>query len=315
MQYKDYYKILGVSKNARQDEIKKAYRKMAVKYHPDKNPDNKEAEDLFKEANEAFEVLGDPEKRKKYDRLGANWKQYEHAGNGHSGGYDWSQFGSQGRSRSYHFQGDIGDIFGESGGFSDFFNAFFGDMGAGTSQGFQTRQGYKGQDLRAEMDITLQEAYHGGSRILNVNGHKLRVKIKPGTYDGQELRIKGKGGQGMRGGENGDLYITIKLLPDPHFNIKGNNLIKDEQIDLYAAVLGDKKTVETMNGKINVNIPKGSQNGKILRLKGKGIPLYNKPGQYGDMLVRLNVQIPQNLSDKEEKLFHELQELHNKRKP
>ncbi|MFW5755437.1 MAG: DnaJ C-terminal domain-containing protein [Tangfeifania sp.] len=315
MDYKDYYKILGVSKNASQEEIKKAYRKLAVKYHPDKTQGDKKSEDRFKEIGEAYEVLKDPEKRKKYDQLGANWKQYENAGyGGGTGGFDFSQFGGQAPGGgSFYYEGDMEDIFGGSGGgFSDFFNAFFG--GGGRSQsGFSGRQQpRKGQDLQAEMEISLYEAWHGTSRILNVNGKKLRVNIKPGSYDGLELRIKGKGGPGSSGGPDGDIFIKIRVQPDNNYKIDGNNLILKTDVDLYTAVLGGKKEIQTFAGKLNVPIPKGSQSGSKLRLKGKGMPVYNQPGVHGDLYVQLNVVIPKNLSPEEIKLFKKLQELRNK---
>ncbi|MFW6257313.1 MAG: DnaJ domain-containing protein, partial [Prolixibacteraceae bacterium] len=250
MDYKDYYKILGVSKDASQEEIKKAYRKLAVKYHPDKTKGDKQAEERFKEIGEAYAVLRDPEKRKKYDQLGANWKQYENAGyEGGGGGFDFSQFGGQQPGGgSFHFEGNMEDIFGGGAGgdFSDFFNAFFGGRGGGQS-GFTGRrqQPRKGQDLQAEMEISLYEAWHGTSRILNVDGNKLRVNIKPGTYHGQELRIKGKGGPGSAGGPGGDIYIKIKVQPDSNYQIDGNNLILKTDVDLYTAVLGGKKEIQT----------------------------------------------------------------------
>ncbi len=314
MEYKDYYKILGVLKNASQDEIKKAYRKLALKYHPDKTNGDKKAEERFKEIGEAYEVLKDPEKRKKYDQLGANWKQYENAGYGGGGGFDFSQFGGQspGGGRTFYYEGDMGDIFGGSGGgFSDFFNAFFGGRG-GAQSGFSGRQRpRKGQDLQAEMEISVYEAYHGTSRILNVDGKKLRVNIKPGSYDGLELRIKGKGGRGAAGGADGDIYIKIKVQPDSLYKTDGNNLTLKADIDLYTAVLGGKAEINTLAGKLNVPVPKGSQTGSKLRLIGKGMPIYGKPGQFGDLYVQLNVVIPKNLSQEEVNLFKKLKELRN----
>jgi curved DNA-binding protein len=306
MDYKDYYKILGVSKTASQDEIKKAYRKLAVKYHPDKNPNNKDAEERFKEISEAYEVLRDPEKRKKYDQLGANWKQYQHAD---MGDFNFAGGNQCGGRRSYHFQGDMGDIFGDMGGnsFSDFFNAFFGDMGGFSSQRTSRDQrAYKGSDLQANISISMFEAYHGTQRILNVNGKKLRVSIKPGTYNGQELRLKGKGGQGQNGGPAGDIYIKINVQPDNQYTLKGNDIIQKINVDLYSAVLGDKIKVYTLAGAINVPIPKGAQNGQRLRIKGKGMPVYNTPGKAGDLYLQLNVKIPKNLSSEETELFKKL---------
>lgn len=313
MEYKDYYKILGVSKDASQDDIKKAYRKLAVKYHPDKNPDDKQAQNRFQEIGEAYQVLADPEKRKKYDQLGANWKQYENAG---AGGFDFSQFGGQG-GRQYSYQGDFGgfeDLFGGAGGgFSDFFNAFFGRAGGRKSSGFgRAQQSRKGQDYRSEVQISLYDAYFGTSRILNANGQKLKVNIKPGAYDGQELRLKGKGGAGLNGGPSGDIYITVRVSDDPNIQRNGNDLIQTVDVDLYTAVLGGKTEVNTLAGKMNINIPAGSQNGKKFRLRGKGMPDYKKKDVYGDLYVKLNVRIPQKLNKEEKKLFEQLQAIRQK---
>ena len=311
MEYKDYYKTLGISKTASQEEIKKAYRKLAVKYHPDKNAGNKEAEEKFKEIGEAYEVLKDPEKRKKYDQLGANWKQYQDAGY-QGGGYNFSNFarGKTSDGSTFYYEGDLGDIFGESGsGFSDFFQSFFGG-GRGTHGNFQSQQRiHHGNDFRAEIEITLAEAYSGTTRILNVDGEKLRVKIKPGAYSGQELRIKGKGGHGSNGGARGDIYVKIKVYPDSRYTIEENNLILKTDVDLYTAVLGGKIGVDTFSGKLNVPVPKGSQNGSKLRLRGKGMPVYGNPGICGDLYVQLNIVIPRNLQQEEINLFNQLKVL------
>ena len=311
MEYKDYYKILGVSKSASQDEIKKAYRKLAVKYHPDKNPGDKQSEERFKEIGEAYEVLKDPEKRKKYDQLGANWKQYQNAGAG--AGSDFSGFGGGGPGgSSFYYEGDLGDIFGGAGGgFSDFFQRFF--SGAQAGQGFGARQqAYAGRDLRAGLEISLHEAYHGTTRILDVGGEKLRVKIKPGAYSGQELKIKGKGGHGAGGGARGDIYITIKVLPDNRYAVNGNDLVVREDVDLYTAVLGGRIEVNTLSGKVQVPVPKGTQSESRLRLRGKGMPVYGKPGLAGDLYVQLHVVIPRNLKPGEVNLFEQLKEINNR---
>ena len=312
MEYKDYYKILGVSKSASQDEIKKAYRKLAVKYHPDKNAGNKSAEDKFKEIGEAYEVLKDSEKRKKYDQLGANWKQYQNAGPG-QGGYGFSNFGgaNRGSGSTFYYEGDLGDIFGSSGeGFSDFFNSFFGGGGTGRRSGFSgQQQHFKGSDLRTEMEITLEEAFSGTTRILNVNGEKLRVKTKPGAYNGQELRIRGKGGPGSNVSNRGDIYVKIKILPDARYTIVGNDLVLKTDVDLYTAVLGGKIEINTFSGKINVPVSAGTQNGNKLRIRGKGMPVYGKSVAAGDLYVQLNVVIPKNLGQEEQNLFRKLREL------
>ena len=303
MNYRDYYKILEVSENASQDEIKKSYRKLALKYHPDKNQGNKDAEERFKEISEAYEVLGDAKKRKKYDQLGANWNQFQSTG---PEGYNYSGQGAGSHGNStFYFDGNLGDFMGsEAGGFSDFFKAFFGGSNTENSGYRRQQKPYKAADLEAEIEISLSEAYHGSSRILNINGQKLKVNIKPGSYNGQILRLKGKGGKGAN--SKGDVYIKIRITPNKEFNLTGNDLIIKTNVDLYTAVLGGKIEVNTFTGKLSVPIPKGSQNGSKLRLKGKGMPVYGKPGEKGDLYIQLNVLIPKNLSEKETELFSRL---------
>ncbi len=315
MEYKDYYKTLGVSKNATQDEIKKAYRKLAVKYHPDKTKGDKAKEEMFKEINEAYEVLKDPEKRKKYDQLGANWKQYENfqAGGG-QGGFDWSQFygGSPGGGGgSYSFEGDAGD-------FSEFFRNIFGG-GFGGASGYSRNTGYggsyrraarKGQDYVSEMSITFDEAYNGTTRIINLDGKKLRIKLKPGTRDGQKIKLAGKGGPGMNGGPAGDLILTIKVLPDPRFKREGNDLYADLPIDVPTAVLGGKVPVNTPDGKsVMLNIPAGTSCGKKLRLRGKGMPIYEHPTRHGDLYVTTKIVVPQTLTKEQKELYEKLKKI------
>jgi curved DNA-binding protein len=316
MQYKDYYSILGVSRDASREEIKKAYRKLAVKFHPDRNPDDRNAEDKFKEATEAYEVLADPGKRKKYDQLGNNWKQYERAGAGQGEGFDWSGFGGAGRGGSYHYETEFQDPgnFGE-GGFSEFFNTFFGGMG-GHSTGQarrRTRSRVRGQDMHADVELTLYEAYHGTTRILNVEGEKLRITTRPGAYEGQELRIRGRGAQTVSGGERGDIYIRIRIKEEPGYALEGHNLIKELPVDLYTAVLGGKLKLDTLSGKVNLTVPRGTQHGSLLRLKGKGMPVYGKEGAYGDMFVRIKVIMPSELSQEEISMFNRLREIHRTR--
>lgn len=304
MDYKDYYKILGVDKNASPKDIKKAYRKLAAKYHPDKNPDDKVAELKFKEINEANQVLSNPEKRKQYDTLGANWKAYQ------QGTYDPYQGRGRSGSRTYTFQGDPSDFFGQQGGdYSSFFEHFFGGgQFAGSGQRRQRkRRSHPGRDLEAIMEITLQEAYYGSSRVFELEGKKLRIKIKPGAYHEQKLKIKGKGLAGPSGGEKGDLYILLSLIPDPKFERIGVNLRCTVKVDLYTAVLGGKIDVPSITGAVKMTIPKGTNSGKTLRLKGKGMPQYDNPTKFGDMLVKVIVQMPTNLSAEEVALFKRLQ--------
>lgn len=310
MEYKDYYKILGVSKNATQDEIKKAYRKLAVKYHPDKNPGDKAAEAKFKEINEANEVLSDPEKRKRYDELGMNWKNFQTGGEG--GGFDWSRFQQQyggGRSGGTYYT-DFSDIFGSGGsGFSDFFETFFGGgFDFGKSKRKQQTKQAKGQDMHAEMHISLEDAYKGAEKIFEINGQTIKLKIKKGAYDGQILKLAGKGYPSYSG-QSGDLYITIRVDKDPVYNRIDDDLYMDLPVDIYTAVLGGKKEINTLKGKIKITIPEGSSSGKTLRLAGMGMPKYGKDSQYGDLYVKLNIQIPKNLTEEEKKLFRKLQEI------
>lgn len=306
MEYKDYYKTLGVSKDASQDEIKKAYRKLAVKYHPDKNPDDQAAEDKFKDIAEAYEVLKDPEKRKQYDTLGANWKQYQQQGSD----FDWSQFGGAGGRRRTHFEGDMGDIFG-NGGFSDFFEQFFGgfDGSKGRRQSYGYQHGFPGLDLEANLSISLQEAYQGTTRMLNVEGKKIRVKLKPGIADGKTLKIKGKGATSVQGGPAGDLYLNVHVAEDLRFERKGNDLYTELKVDLYTALLGGDAEVDSLKGKVKVKIARGTENGKVLRLKGLGMPT-EQGQQSGNLYAKVTVQLPKKLNTEEEELFGRLRQIY-----
>lgn len=308
MEFKDYYKILGVDKNASLDEIKKAYRKLAMKYHPDRNPGNKKAEEKFKQITEANEVLSDTEKRKKYDTLGSNWKQYQSQGQGFQDFY--SNYGG-GRQQSY--SGNLDDLFGNISGFSDFFESFFGRSGPAGRQ--QNRRSRKGQDFEATLYIPLIEAYNGITKEISVGGKRVRVKISPGTKEGKKLRLKGLGNEGMNGGEKGDLYLTLKIEKDPYFELDGNNLYYDIFVDLYTAVLGGKMKVIILGGKtVNITIPAGTDSGKILRLKGLGFPISENSKTYGDLLVRIKVELPKNLTKEETDLFKKLASLRSSTK-
>jgi len=306
MEFKDYYKTLGVDKNASQDEIKKAYRKLAMKYHPDRNEGNKNAEEKFKQITEANEVLSDPEKRKKYDTLGSNWKQYQSQGQGFDDFF--SNYGTRGGGSQYTYSGTFNDLFGNISGFSDFFESFFGrDSTFGGQQGRRSR---KGQDFEATLYIPLIEAYNGTTKEISVGGKRVRIKISPGTKDAKKLRLKSLGNEGMNGGEKGDLYLTIKIEKDPYFELDDNNLYYDLYIDLYTAVLGGKKQVITLGGKtININIPESTNSGKTLRLKGLGFPTNENSKIYGDLLVRIKIDLPQNLTREEKELFKKLASL------
>lgn len=309
MEYKDYYKLLGVSKTATQEEIKQSYRKLALKYHPDKNQGNKESEERFKEIGEAYEVLKDPEKRKKYDKLGVNWKQYEHAGA--DGGFDYAQWASGQADRRTGGQADwrtSGQAGFESGDFSDFFNTFFGGGFNDGSRYSRTRDiPRKGEDYQADLSISLADAYHGTEAMLKLDGESIRATIPSGVKDGQILRIKGKGGKG--GTERGHLYMKVSVMPDPAYERKGNDLHCDTFVPLYTAVLGGNMAVRTFKGVVNVSIPKGSQNGKVLRLKGMGMPLFGGKNLFGDLYARIVIEIPQHLNDEELSLFRKLANL------
>ncbi len=305
MEFKDYYKILGVDKNATKDEIKKAYRKLAKKYHPDSNPNDKASEEKFKELTEANEVLSDPEKRKKYDTLGSNWKQYEHAG---SRGLAVQEAGG------YQYSGDINDLFGNVGGFSDFFESFFGggfrSEADGSPFGNTRARAQKGSDYESTLNITLEEAHRGGERQLKVDGQKIKVKITPGIQEGQKLRLKALGGQGRSGGEKGDLYLKIHVTEHPWFERKGDDLYFNLNVDLYTAVLGGKEKIETIDGKrLMVTIDKGTDSGTTLRIKGMGMARTGNPGSRGDLFVKVMVNVPKNLSKQEIELFEKLREI------
>jgi len=310
MEFKDYYKILGVEKTATKDEISKAFRKLALKYHPDKNPNNKAAEEKFKEITEAHEVLSDPEKRKKYDALGSNWRQYQTSG----GGFEdfFSQYGGGRRGRTTHeFSGDFGDLFGGASGFSDFFDNIFGHGGNRGSKFYGSQQRKeKGQDFEATLYVSLEDAYNGISKEVLINGKKLRIKINPGTRDGDKLRLKDQGGASRSGKVIGDLYLTIKIESHPFYEIDNDDLYYDLTIDLYAAVLGGKKKIKLINGKtINLDIPKGTDNDTIFRIGNFGLSKPGNASDRGNLFVRIKVDIPKNLSQKELTLFEELSKL------
>jgi curved DNA-binding protein len=315
MEYKDYYKILGVSKNADTKAVKKAYRELARKYHPDMNK-SPDAEARFKEINEAHEVLSDPEKRKKYDMLGSSYAQWQARG-GAPGGFDWSQWTSgQPRGTRVEFGGDAGSVF------SDFFEAIFGGAGGFSGSGGSVRymdfdellrgggrsrggRAIRGQDYDAEVSITLEEAYHGTTRLLSKDGRRLQVKIPAGAKTGTKVRISGEGGVGP-GGQPGDLYLVVTVQEDPRYERQGDDLYEDVTLDLYTAVLGGEVQVPTMTGSVTLKVNPGTQPGQLIRLKGRGMPVLRRHDAFGDLYVRIGVEIPANLSAKEKALFKEL---------
>lgn len=294
MAFVDYYKILGVEKTATDKDIKAAYRKLARKYHPDVNPNDKDAEKKFQELNEANEVLSDPEKRKKYDQYGENWEhgeEYERARQARA-----SQAGGQGGS---FYSG------GGSDNFSDFFESMFGGAsGFGGGRGRQTK--FRGQDYQAESNLSLIDAYETHKQTLNVNGKNIRITVPAGIENGQVIKIAGHGGPGSNGGPNGDLYITFNVANDDKFKRLKNDVYITSDVDLYTAVLGGELIVETLSGKVKLPVKPETQNGNVVRLKGKGFPVYKQDGQFGDLYVTFNVKIPTNLTERQKELFTEL---------
>lgn len=315
MAYIDYYKILGVDKTATQDDIKKAFRKLARQYHPDLNPNDPNAKERFQAINEANEVLSDPEKRKKYDEYGENWKhadefeaqrkayQNQQGGGGGDGEYWYSTDGT-------HFSGFGGEgmhgFGGNGSGFSDFFEELFGHRGAGAGRG--AHGAFKGQDIQGELQLTLREAATTHKQTFSVNGENLRITVPAGIANGQIIKLKGHGGKGVNGGPDGDLYITFNIADDPVFRRKDNDLYTDVNIDLYTAVLGGEVTVNTLDGQVKLKVRPGTQNDAKARLKGKGFPIYKQDGTFGDLIVTYHVTIPTTLTDKQKDLFRQLQQ-------
>jgi len=306
MIYKDYYKTLGVGNSATPAEIKKAYRSLANKYHPDKAKGNKSFEEKFKEINEANEVLSDPVKRKKYDQFGAEWKQYEGAG-AKPGGFDWSKYAGDQSGATHR------SAYHESGaGFSDesvndLFEMLFGQR-SGRPQGRRSAAA-KGDDIETETTVTLEEAYRGAARLFQINGETIKVSIKPGVSDKQVLRIAGKGGLGKGGGPNGDIYLTIHITQHSIFRRSGDDLQCNMPVALYTALLGGKTPINTLEKKVTINIPKGTQNGKELRLLGLGMPVYGKKNEWGNLMVKVDIVLPEHLTDEELELINTLSAL------
>ena len=323
MDYKDYYKVLGVERNAGADEIKRVYRKLARQLHPDVNPDDKEAEARFKDINEAYEVLGDSEKRSKYDQLGSDWQRWQRAGHD-PGGFDWSQWFSPGGGAPRGSPGgvrvefsDLNDILG-GGGFSDFFNALFG---AGTPRAGQTRSGHsrayrrpaRGQDLEQIVEISLEEAFLGTSRTLERDGKRLEASIPAGAKTGTRIRLTGQGAPAAApsGGPAGDLYLKIKVKPHSQFRREESDLHLETPLDIYTAILGGNTVVTTLGGDVELKIPAGTQSGQLIRLRGKGMPRLKGKGN-GDLYVKIVLQTPTELSDRERELIQELADLHKR---
>ena len=292
MDFIDYYKVLEVDKNASPDAIKKAYRKLARKYHPDVNPNDKAAQKKFQQINEANEVLSDPEKRKKYDQYGKDWQHAEQFEKARQ---------ERGQSQAYSDQDFSGGFSGMGDDdYSDFFSSMFGSARTGGKAKF------RGQDYNAELNLTLRDAYKTHQQTLTVNGKNIRITIPAGIENGQVIKIPGHGGPGVNGGPNGDLYITFAIENDPLYRRSGNDLYTVGEIDLYTAVLGGEATLDTLSGKVKIKVKPETQNGDKVKLRGKGFPVYKKEGEFGDLYVTYKVKLPTNLSERQKELFKEL---------
>jgi curved DNA-binding protein len=286
MEYKDYYKILGVERNASEEDIRKAYRKLAKQYHPDYNPNNKQAEERFKEINEAYEVLGDPKKRAHYDRFGADYSQWQQRGA--PGNFNWNEYSGFPGGVRVNID-DLNDMFG---GFSDFFQTLFG---TGGRQAARTQpQGYQ-----QEVEITLEEAYKGTTRVISSGGKQKRVRIPAGVRTGSKVRVAGAGPDGL------DLYLIIRVADDPRFERHGNDLHTTTSIDVFTAILGGEADVETLDGRVKLNIPPGTQPEQVFRLAKRGMPHVRDPKEKGDLFVKVKVQIPKYLSSRQRELLEE----------
>jgi curved DNA-binding protein len=296
----DYYKILELNKNASADDIKKAYRKLARKYHPDLNPNDAAAKIKFQQINEANEVLSDPEKRKKYDTFGRDWKHQEEA-------QHHQKESGQRQQRAQSFSGNFGGA-----DFSDFFESMFGGEDGGRKSSGHIK--YRGQDFNAELHLDLKDVYVTHKQTLTVNEKNIRLTIPAGVENGQIIKIVGHGGEGINGGPNGDLYITFSITNSTKFKREGNNLYTDAELHLYTAVLGGEATIDTFDGQVKLTVKPETQNNTKVKLKGKGFPIYKKDGEFGDLIVTWQIKIPVHLSEKEKELFRELSKLRSNEK-
>jgi curved DNA-binding protein len=296
MEFVDYYKVLGVPKTATQEDIKKSYRKLARKMHPDLNPSDKEAHKKFQQINEANEVLSDPEKRKKYDQYGKDWQHAE-------------QFEKAKQSQQRSWDGGGQSFSGDDeGAFSDFFESLFGRKG----EGGRTQTKFRGQDQQASLHLGLKDVFTTHQQTLTINGKNIRITIPAGVENGQVIKLKGYGGPGVNSGPAGDLYITFTITDDPYFKRSGNDLYTLASLDLYTAVLGGETIFDTFSGKVKLPVSPGTQNGVKVRLKGKGFPVYKKEGEFGDLYVTFNVKTPTDLTEKQKELFTELSKTSSK---
>lgn len=331
MEYKDYYQTLGVKRDATEADIKKAFRKLARKHHPDVNPNDPQAEERFKDINEAYQVLSDPEKREKYDQFGSQWKQYQNSG-GQPDDFNWQQWAAQNSANQQSgyrtrrvSQEEFEQMFGGrgGGGFSDFFETLFGGSGQGVNFDFggavpgqrpggQSRP-RQGRDIEHDLEISLEEAFHGTKRILQLGtGRKIEAKIPRGVREGSRVRLKGQGQPGAGSGKAGDLYLKISILPDSRYEIKGDDLLTIQQVDLYTLILGGEVKVQAPDKKVSLTIPPETPNGTSFRLSGLGMPQQGKSSKRGDLYVKVQAKLPQELSERERNLFKELRDAHGK---
>ena len=334
MEFKDYYQTLGVAKNASEKDLKQAYRKLARKHHPDVNPGDKAAESKFKEINEAYEVLGDPDKRRKYDELGANWRMYEQAqqqghpgaspfgggANPFGGGGAWTiNMGGGGGGYRTMNEEEMHEIFGNEDPFSDFFKTFFG--GGAPGGGAQREAGrprargpraQKGRDIEHAVELTLEEAFHGATRRISIKqgGHarSVDVRIPAGVKDGARVRAAGEGETGANGGAAGDLYLRVQLKPHAVFERDGGDLRTRVAVPVTTAVLGGEANVPTMTGSVRLKIPETTQNGQVFRLKGHGMPTVGKPEDRGDLYAQAEIQLPRTVTKDQRAHWEALQE-------
>jgi curved DNA-binding protein len=312
MEYKDYYKILGVERSASKEEIKRAYRKLALKTHPDRNPGNKKSEEQFKDINEAYQVLSDAEKRSRYDQLGESYSQWQQGG-APAGGFKWEDWFTTaptgGRRGNVHVEtGGLEDILG--GDFSEFFRSIFGgvqDMDVPSTRSGSTRRNGRAQipSYQQEVTISLAEAYQGTTREMQIDGRRLEVKIPPGAKTGTKVRVSKSIPTGTPG-QKGDLYLVISVADDPRFEVKGEDLHTEVPIDVYTAVLGGEITLQTLAGNVVLTIPAGIQPGQSIRLAGRGMPHLKTPSTKGDLYAHIKVKIPHDLSPRQKELFQEL---------
>jgi curved DNA-binding protein len=303
MEYKDYYAVLGVKKQATEKEIRQAFRRLARQYHPDVNPNNKEAEEHFKEINEAYEVLSDPEKRRQYDEVGADWEHYQRAQPQQGGGGFRTQ-----RMRTE----DFADLFGDESPYSDFFEQIFG--GGGQVRGGGAPRPQRGPDLEAEVEVTLAEAAHGTTRVLRVAGEdgqsrQLEVRIPPGVRTGTRVRVAGQGESGRAGGPRGDVYLVVQVLPHSLFEREGDDLRLRTSVAMTTMLLGGEVAIPTLDGQVMLRIPSGTADGKTFRLRGKGMPHQGRSDQHGDLLAEVHAAIPQRLSAEQRRLMEQFAEL------